>query len=262
MAKMTLLEMVQDILNDIDGDEVNSISDTFESEQIAQIIKTTYDAMIRSKDWPHTKGLLQLVASGTTAKPTHMTFDEDFKRIVYINYNKIKVGETRIKYEPVRFMNSDDFLRMVNSRDSTASNISSVVDDSGITLLIRNDMAPSYFTSFDDETLVFDSYDSAVDSTLQVSKTQCVAFKIPDFVISDAVIPDLPSEAFILLLEESKSRVSMKLRQQEDVKSELESRKQGQWLSKQAWTVNGGIKYDNYGRNKSRTRKTSRETSQ
>ena len=44
MAKMTLLAMVQDILNDMDGDEVNSISDTVEAEQVAQIIKTTYDS--------------------------------------------------------------------------------------------------------------------------------------------------------------------------------------------------------------------------
>jgi len=46
MAKMTVLEIVQDILNDIDGDEVNSIDDTLESEQVAQIVKSTYDAII------------------------------------------------------------------------------------------------------------------------------------------------------------------------------------------------------------------------
>jgi hypothetical protein len=31
MAKMTLLEMVQDIMSDMDSDEINSISDTQEA---------------------------------------------------------------------------------------------------------------------------------------------------------------------------------------------------------------------------------------
>ena len=37
---MTLLDMVQDVLNDLDSDEVNDIDDTIEAQQIAQIIKS------------------------------------------------------------------------------------------------------------------------------------------------------------------------------------------------------------------------------
>lgn len=35
--KLTLLEIVQDILNSMDSDEVNTISETIESDQIAQM---------------------------------------------------------------------------------------------------------------------------------------------------------------------------------------------------------------------------------
>jgi len=38
MAKKTVLDMVQDILSDMESDEVNSISDTTEALQVAQII--------------------------------------------------------------------------------------------------------------------------------------------------------------------------------------------------------------------------------
>jgi hypothetical protein len=41
-AKMTLLEIVQDVLNDMDSDEVNSISDTVEATQIANICRSVY----------------------------------------------------------------------------------------------------------------------------------------------------------------------------------------------------------------------------
>ena len=40
--KMTLIELVQDVLNDLDSDEVNHIDDTIEAQQVAQIIKTSY----------------------------------------------------------------------------------------------------------------------------------------------------------------------------------------------------------------------------
>lgn len=262
MSKMTMLEITQDILSDMSGEEVNSISDTIEAEQVANIIKSTYDALINGKDWPHTRGLVQMVASGDAAKPTHMTFNEDFKRIIKINYNKIRVGETRLKFGLVKFMNADDFLKKLNSRDSTASNIDNIVDDSGITLLIRNDVPPSYYTSFDDETVIFDSYDSVLDSTLQASKTQCMAYRLPSLTIADDTIPDLPAEAFSLLLEESKSRATLKLNQVQDIKAEQESRKQGRWLSKQGWIVNGGITYSSYGKGRNRTRTTAKETQQ
>jgi hypothetical protein len=49
MAKMTLLEMTQDILSDMDSDEVNSINDSVESLQVAQIIKTTYFNIVNGR---------------------------------------------------------------------------------------------------------------------------------------------------------------------------------------------------------------------
>ena len=39
--KMTLLEMVQNILSDMDSEEINSLSDSNEAEQVALVIKTT-----------------------------------------------------------------------------------------------------------------------------------------------------------------------------------------------------------------------------
>lgn len=260
MPKMTLLEMTQDILNDLDGDEVTSIDDTMEATQIANIIRTTFHLMMDNKDWPHTKGIIQFVASGTTDRPTHMTMATNVKKIMQVYYDKRLTGETQFKFLEIKFMNSDDFLRMTNSRNNDESNIQVVTDTSGITYLIRNDLAPQWYTSFDDETIIFDSFDNVVDSTLQASKVQCIGYSVPSFTLLDAFVPDLPIEAFGYLLEESKSKCSLKLRQSQDIKAELESRKQGAWLSRNAFTIAGGILYDNYGRHRSRTRKTSRET--
>ena len=60
MAKMTLLEMVQDIMSDMDSDEVNSINDSQEATQVAQIIKSTYYNIIDGRDMPFLYELFQL----------------------------------------------------------------------------------------------------------------------------------------------------------------------------------------------------------
>ena len=42
MPKLTLLNMTQNILSEMDSDEVNGIADTVESTQVAHIIETMY----------------------------------------------------------------------------------------------------------------------------------------------------------------------------------------------------------------------------
>lgn len=58
MAKMNLLELVQDILNDLNADNVNSIDDTIESQQVAQIVKSTYFALMHVRNWKGNQQLL------------------------------------------------------------------------------------------------------------------------------------------------------------------------------------------------------------
>ena len=262
MAKLTVLEMVQDILNDIDGDEVNSISDTVESEQVAQIIKSTFDAIMSNREWAHNKTLTQLTASGNSALPTHMTFNENVKEILFINYDKAASGETQRQYKEVVYKDITDFLRILNSRNNDETNIDVITDPTNVELLIRNDLHPTYYTSFDDETLVFDSYDNSVENTLTASNTQAMVRQAPTLVLADDTYPDIPAEAFTHLLEEAKSRCAIKLRQVQDVKAEQESKRQSSWLAQKSWTVNGGIKYQNYGRNRGRTYRSGKEYNQ
>ena len=102
MDKPTLLDITQDILNDISGDEVNSIDDTVESVQVAAIVRSTFFDMMTTRSWPHTRRLLQLVASGSTSLPVYMTFTENLKELIMINYDKSRtvglVQMSEIKY--------------------------------------------------------------------------------------------------------------------------------------------------------------------
>ena len=246
--KRTLLDLTQSILSDIDGDEVNSIVDTFESEQVASILKESFLSMSSNRNWPLHKQAAQIASLGDVTKPTHMKVAEEVKELVLLKYNKTREGETRLRYESVDYKDNDTFLRKINQENSDADNIQIVTDPSGVQLLIRNDTQPTIYTSFDDETIVFNSYNSAVDSSIQESKTQAIAYVMPSWTHTDEGIVDLPDDAFSALLNEALSRASLRLRQTSDQKAEQEVGRQQRWLSRKGWKVGGGLVYPNYGR--------------
>ena len=248
MAKMTLLEMVQDILSDMDSDEVNSINDSTESLQVAQIIKSTYYNIVDGKDYPFFKELFQLDSNGTVARPTHMRLPETIIDLEWIKYDCRKAGETRNRFTKIEYKTPEEFLDIVDQRISTASNIQVVTDSTGIKLNVYNDKAPSYFTSFDDDYLVFDAFNGTVDSTLQNSKTQCHGKRSVTFTLSDSFIPDIPVQMFSYLLNDAKSACFVTLKQMTNPKVEQQAVSQRRRMSQEAWRISNGISYPNYGR--------------
>lgn len=251
MAKKTILAIVQDILSDMNSDEVNSIDDTLEATQVANIVKTTYEELINDRDWPHLKVLVALTPSGTSSRPTHMTVSENVQRVLWIKYNKRITTDTKDKFSEVTWKEPKDFLNIVNARDTSATDVTSITDPSGIILSILNDTAPMYYTSFDDDVLVFDAYDSVVDTTLQASKTQAYIYKETDLSLTDTSIPDLPAKAFPYLISEAKSVAFNAIKQAANQKEEQRSRRQRTWLARDKWRINGGIKFPtNFGRQK------------
>lgn len=246
--KYTLLEIVQEILSDLDSDEVNSIDDTVEAQQVASIVRSTYLAMMSNRNWPHQKQSIQILSSGDPALPTHMKLQEDIKEMCFLNYNSAKENQTKKVYRRMRWLEPEEFLRRANGLNSDNDNVDIIQDTTGVEILIRNDIAPTVYTSFDDEHIVFDAYDSVVDTTLQESKVQAQAYVMPTWEIVDNFIPDLPDEAFTALVEEAKSKASFKLNQFLDEKAEQEAGRQQRWLSRKAWRVEGGIQFERFGR--------------
>ena len=248
MSKKTLLDLVQEILSEMNSDEVNSIGDTVEAMQVAQIIETTYENIMSDRLWTHTLNLFQLEASTTTSKPTHMRIQDNIIKTEWIKYNKATATDTLKKFSEVEYKAPEDFLILLNGRDNTSSTIDTVVDDSGIDLFIINDKAPTFYTSFDDEYLIFDSYDSGVESTLQKSKTMGYAYIEPAWSTTDTFIPDLPSKYFPYLLAEAKSTCFVSIKQDPNEKVEQISRRQRTRTAREHFRIKGGIKYPNYGR--------------
>lgn len=210
MARKTLLEMTQNILSAMDSDEVNSIGDTVESLQVAEVIRETYDDITVGIDIPGRAGLIKLDASTDTAYPTHMTLPANVERLEWVRYNN----------EEVEYLAPNVFIDLVIKRESSDS--VDTVDG----LYIYNDRDPKYYTSFDDETLVFDAYDSTAGSTLLQSNTLCWGQRSLEFRLEDDFIPALPVEMFPRLLSEAKAVCFINFKQVANSKEEQRARRQ------------------------------------
>lgn len=240
--------MVQDILTEMDSDEVNHIDDTVESQSVATIIENCYYEIISNRNWPHMKKLVQLEGSGDIAKPNYLKLPERLQELSEFQYDKRKEDGLYSSYFPVKYLDPEHFLRRVAGRSLYNTDYDEVVDFSGVTMHIKNNQAPTYWTSFDDVYLVTDSYDKEVNDTLQKARTQAIAYLVPDWQHVDDFVPDLPIDAFSLLIEESKSTAFLALKQTPHQKAEQKANRQNRWLSRKAWRAAGGVKFQNYGR--------------
>lgn len=247
MSKLTLLEIVQAVASAIDADPVNDINDTPEAAQIAQITKDVYYELINRKDWMQHKTLFRLTASGDNDYPCLMTIPATTKEIFWIQYNKRASGDTRDKYSPVNFMLPEDFIELVNARDDNDSDVTQMTHNN-VEINILSDTAPTYWTTFDDENIIFDSYDSDVDTTLQTSKIQVYGIQVPTWTAEDSFTPDLPIDGFPLLLAEVKSVASLELKQRANSKAEQQSKRQSIKMAQHHWNTVGGVTYPDYGR--------------
>tara|TARA_R100001369_G_scaffold6299_1_gene16886 strand:+ start:721 stop:1494 length:774 start_codon:yes stop_codon:yes gene_type:complete len=225
MPKLTLLDMTQRILSSMDSDAVNSFSDTVESEQVAYIIRDSYYDLINNIEIPEHRKLIPLTALGSTATPSTMKVPDNVRRVDEVRYNTILSGATIKAYEVVTWVEPYQFLSETLSRQSTDSTIVTVAVDNG-EVFIYNNKAPTFYTSFDDEFLIFDSYDSAIDSTLQASKFIVWGLEEPVFTMSNTFVPDIDVNLFPLLLNEAKSTAHVELNQQPNPKAEQQALRQ------------------------------------
>lgn len=219
---MTLLDMVQDIMSDMSSDAVNSITDTAESLQVAQIIKSTYAFMLSGRDRPWLGSLFNL-ESAVSATPTKMKIPDDIQEVLWIKYNCIDSGDSDKEYKTITYKKPEDFIEILYKRNSSDSTVDTITEN-GVVLLIRNDVEPTYWTSFDDEYIVMDSYDSVVEANLSGSKTSCHGYKEPTWTMTDTFTPDLPSPMFPFLLAEAKTICMTRIKQTNDPTSAKQAR--------------------------------------
>lgn len=227
---MTLLEMTQEILSSLDSDEINNVTDTTEAQQVAMIIRRVYYDMVARSDMTEHFDLFQLTASGDSTKPTLMTRPDTVDKLLWIKYDKRLESADPPNFEYVRYCEPTDFFHMMhqlNTDDDEVAVMTYTGDGDTHSIPYRNDKAPDWWTSVDDSSIFFDSYDSSLDTTLQKSKTMCYGLVDVTFnLTTNSFTPDLDAQQFPLLVNEAKALAWAELKQSQHVKAEREAMKQ------------------------------------
>ncbi len=251
--KYTLLQLTQAVLSSMDGDEINSITDTVESQQVATAIRTVYFDIVSRSGMPELDSFVNLDASGDAAKPTLMTLPSDVLELYSLKYDKHTTLDTSLLMLPVVYKPLEDFMQdsyALDPDDTTVDSMSISSTDT-VTVLYRNDKAPDFYTTYDDNTLLFDSYDSDVDTTLQASKTLAFVRTSPTFTLDDGFTPDLDEPQFALLMNEAKALCWAEYRQIQHGKAEVNAKRGWTRIQKTKFATETAAPLDrlpNYGR--------------
>lgn len=233
--KKTLLEIVQEILTSMDGDEVNSISDTTESLAVANIVQNTYWDIVSQASFPKMFSPFELEASGNINYPNIMYLPDTVLSCAWIRYDESTTDNVEAGLRPLIPVDLQTFIQRMYSLDATDTGVTSYeyTMDNGDTINIRcqNTAPPSCYATLDDRTIVFDSYDSDVDATLQADKSLAYGERKPTFTLADSFTPDLPDRQFTILRNEAKAQAFADLKQMTNAKAEQRARRG--WITSQ-----------------------------
>lgn len=236
MPRLTLLEMTQDILSALDGDEVNSIGDTVEALQVATTIKQCYYDICATLSLPSKMALVQLDALNDTGRPNYLKLPSTVRNVEWLRYNNkslfyLTPEEFVALTEPVEYIEVEDF--------------------SGTVFKIGVNQDPIYWTTFDNEHVCFDSFNLDEDTTLQKSKSVCWGQTDHVFEMNDTFIPDLDTVHFPLLMAEATATCFVNQKQITNNKAEQQARRQLVRSSNDKWRLGQRKPYNrtpDYGR--------------
>lgn len=242
--KYTLLEMTKEVLRSIGGDEVDSIEDTIESTTVAHLIKTCYFDIVNSSDYKEHKDLFNFTSTSEST-PTLLTRPDSVDYLEWFKYNvrsTVMDGESAILENPIAdavdptegdvwkdmgYLSTKDFLEYIHTFNQMDQYTGSYPHNTGTfvaQIYYKSNKAPEFWTSFDDENVILDSFDSYLETFLRTDKTLGYGKVQPSWTHSDNYTPDLDGKEFPLLLNEAKASAWAEIKQVANSRAERKIR--------------------------------------
>lgn len=191
--RQTALELVNDLLEAGDQDSVSTISESEEAQQALSIINRAYLKLIHDIDWVHRRILIKLdTATGTTT-----TWDIDtYPALPWVMRIPTNVESIHQVYYDVK--------RMVYNTPEVFQHLIIEKNRDTVERGFRTDRRPLVYTSFDDQFLTFDAFDSSVETQLSSTRSEVLVTKFTGIDLSnDTDILDLPNRFYDALVEKA-----------------------------------------------------------
>lgn len=202
----SVLQYVQGALNIMDSDQVDSIADTVESMQVAHLFADIFQELMVREDWEWLQGPLTLTALANPSFPTGFTVSPLVRRIDTLWYD---VATSQLR--KLCYLDPECFLQRF--RNGQQSGSLKVVVPGQTVFHIRTDRQPTFWTTFNRNTIYMDAYDSGVESTLQTSKLSSFGLSTPSFSVADDFVPAIPEHVVPLVQHTLNAAASITFRQ-------------------------------------------------
>jgi len=193
--QLTLLQVVQKYMDRTSGFPVASITDLDEALQVASVAEDVFYEMVQM--YPNllfTQKSRTLDSVGDITRPNYLKIPEALQRIQesVLYYNVSKGVNNTTDYKEIPYVTPLEFLSRTSRYTDTDTNTSVIQGYNNETTVVYTDSDPNFYTSFDGVYITTDSYNSALDSTLQASKTKVVSTEMPEWTQEDQFVIPIP----------------------------------------------------------------------
>lgn len=244
----TLLYTVQRVLEKLDLDVINSINDSQDAILVAREAEDTFYDLVNRNEWPERFDLIEIESVGDTNNPTALRLPDNVLNISSLRYDVTGPDDTDTIIREIEQLDTEDFLDRIYNRSDIDDDIVTV-DYKGIPLYIFDIQAPTFFTTFDNEFIIFDSWYASQETTVQGSKTIVQASSIPTFEFDDDYIIPLEATTYPLYLSEVAAAASMYLNGAQSPEDERRRNRGISRLRQSAFRTDVQLKKNLFGRN-------------
>ena len=225
MAKQNkpILDMINDCLLDMGRGFVNDLGQTPEASRVEAIYRSVYYKMHSNKLWPHKRKLEKLESLADLSRRTVLRVPQNVVKVDGLSYNIGTVSEPI--WRELTWCEPAKALRQFMARTTTADNNTTTVTVDDILLVALNNAHPTWWTSFDDEYIVLDSYNQEVEDTVQGHKVAAWCYSTPTWPQTKEDCVDIPERYVAAYEAAAKAECFMKIKKEDSPADELDSRR-------------------------------------
>lgn len=203
----TLLYTVQRVLEKLNLDPVNSIADSEDALLISREAETTFYDMMTRAEWKQNLELLKLESVSDLSQPTVLLLPANVQGIDSVRYDCSELNKNK-DIRRIKFLEPEEFLTRSYCLNTDKDNVVEMLVNGNL-VLVEDDKSPRYYTSFDNEQLVFDSYNKELSDTILASKSICYGEIVEPWLEEDTYVIPLHNDLYSLYLATLSAACSM-----------------------------------------------------